>query len=110
MTYSCFNSDIPANLIVHTNTTLEAGSIFAATCLVVGGALAFTEIGWLKNEKVVISDDMFYTKSSLIHSRNLTLSPLNTSNAGMYTCETHVEDYKTMLIGTKEVNITVTGL
>ena len=109
MTYFCFNSDIPANLTVHTNDTLEAGSVFIASCIAIGGTLNFTEIEWLNSENVVISDDIFYTKSSLIHSRNLTFSPLNTSNAGTYTCETRIEEYNTLLISTKVINITVTG-
>ena len=109
MTYSCFNSDIPANLIVHTNTTLEAGSTFIATCMVTRGTLNFTEIEWINNNRVAISYDIFETVGSPALSVNLTLSQLNTSNAGKYTCETHVEEYKTLLISTKEVNITVKG-
>ena len=109
MTYFCFNSDIPANLIVHTNTTLEAGSTFIATCLVMTGILNFTEIDWINNNRVAISYDILYTAGSQGLSVDLTLSQLNTSNAGTYTCETRIEEYNTLLISTKEVNVTVKG-
>ena len=105
----CLNSDIPANLTVHTETKLVAGSIFKATCKVTRGTLNFTDIEWTNNRGVIISNEIFYTETSPILSVNLTLGPLNTSNAGTYTCETHVEDYVAQLIGIKQVDIFVKG-
>ena len=62
-------SDIPAELILHTNTTLEAGSTFnAATCMVMRGILDFTVIEWINKENnILVSSQAFYTRKSPEH-------------------------------------------
>ena len=103
-------SDIPAELTLHTNTTLEAGSTFNATCMVMRGILNFTVIEWIYTKSnILVTSQTFYTKTSPVLSVDLTLSPLNTSNAGTYICTTHVEDNVVELIGNEIVNVTVKG-
>ena len=105
-----FCPDIPAELILHTNTTLEAGSTFNATCMVMRGILNYTFIEWIyKENNILVTSQAFHTRTSPVLSVDLTLSPLNTSNAGTYICTTHVEDNVVELIGNEIVNVTVKG-
>ena len=105
-----FCADIPAELTLHTNTTLEAGSTFNATCMVMRGILNFTVIEWIYTENnILVINQSFYTRTSPVLSLDLTLSPLNTSNAGTYNCTTRVEDNQVELIGIEIVNVTVKG-
>ena len=79
--------------------------------MVMRGTLNFTVIEWTNKDDILFVNRTFYTKRSKsnILGADLTLSPLNTSNAGMYTCTTRVEDRLVELIGTEEVNVTVKG-
>ena len=104
-----FCTDIPAELILHTNTTLEAGSTFNATCMVMRGILNYTVIEWIDKNNFLVTNQTFYTRTSPVLRVDLTLSPLNTSNAGTYICNTHVEDNRVELIGNEIVNVTVKG-
>ena len=85
-----FCTDIPAEIILHTNTTLEAGSTFNATCMVMRGILNyFTFIEWIdKENNILVTSQAFYTRTSPMLSVDLTLSPLNTSNAGTFALHT----------------------
>ena len=60
-------------------------------------------------EGILVVNGTYYTRTAEMLSVDLTLSPLNTSNAGTYNCTTRVEDQLVELIGTKLVNVTVKG-
>ena len=111
--YACTNkyfyTDIPANLIIHTDFVLNAGSTFSATCFVMRGMLNSTLIIWVNMEGSIVANSTFLTLTAPMLSVDLTLSPINTSNAGIYTCSTAVKDQNVKLLGIREVEITVQG-
>ena len=60
-------------------------------------------------EGAIVANYTFLTLTAPMLSVDLTLSPVNTSNAGIYTCKTAVEDQTVELLGIREVEITVQG-
>ena len=60
-------------------------------------------------EGAIVKNYVFLTLTAPMLSVDLTLSPVNTSNAGIYTCLTAVEDQTVELLGIREAEVTVQG-
>ena len=67
----------------------------------------YTEIKWYNSKNaLIVKKDNFNTMEEMI-SLDLVINPVNTSDAGRYTCRTFDEDLIIELAGRKEINVTV---